>query len=608
MQSCKFTHKTGPYSYKFHMLRTCRTPSIVYVPSKAKPWSPPPTCKTRYSVHNKWSLSKCAGLSSCNTDEDDHLKTIGRNSGDYITSSVWGDYFTTYTPPNVEPKELMEQRIKELKEEVKVILKSTTDDTELMSYVDTIERLGIGYHFVNEIDNALSYLHNIKLDNNGLEHVALRFRLLRQHGFYVSTDVFCKFKDSDGNFDKNLRKDARGLLSLYNAGYLAFPGETVLNEAISFTRGHLKSKANDLDSPLKRQVLRALNTPLRRMVPRIEAMYYIEEYMEEKKRNDTLLKLATMDYNLLQRLHLEELKDLSLWWKELDMSENLTYSRDRLVENYFWALSEYYEPHYSRARVMVTKYWTMLTLLDDTFDVYGTYEECKLLTDAFHRWDDQKAINCLPKYLRGFYHKFINTINGLQDKLEPSEKYLVSYLIRETQRLVDCYMQELEWHAKRQVPTFDERKKPAIDGNAGSIVVCGPLLGMGKVVTEDAIRWLTSLPDVVMAATEICRYNDEAISYEREKNAGQGPTTIACYMIEHNLRKDEAALQFEYFADESWKKMNRAFLRPTNAPVELLDRILNYGRMCSRELLVGFTYGSKLKEIIGSLLLKPFSL
>ncbi|KAJ3686896.1 hypothetical protein LUZ61_016060 [Rhynchospora tenuis] len=455
-----------------------------------------------------------------------------------------------------EPKELKEQRIKEVKEEVKALLKSTTNIRELMHYVDKIERLRIGYHFVNEIN-----------DDHGCKRVA--------------EPVQCRVS--------------------------RISRETILQEAISFTRGHLKSKANDLDSRSKRQVLRALNTPLRRMVPRIEAMYYIEEYMEEKTRNDTLLKLATMDYNLLQRLYLEELKDLSLWWKELDMSENLTYSRDRLVENYFWALSEYYEPHYSRARVMVTKYWTMLTLLDDTFDVYGTYEECKLLTDAFQRWDDQKAIDCLPIYLRGFYHKFINIINGFQDELEPSEKYLVSYLIRETQRLVDCYMQELEWHAKRQVPTFNERKKPAMDGNAGSIVVCGPLLGMGKVVTEEAIRWLTSLPDVVMAATEICRYNDEAISYEREKNAGQGPTTIACYMIEHNLRKYEAALQFEYFADESWKKMNRAFLRPTNAPVELLDRILNYGRMCSRDLLVGFTYGSKLKEIIGSLLLKPFS-
>ncbi|KAJ3689778.1 hypothetical protein LUZ61_018942 [Rhynchospora tenuis] len=206
----------------------------------------------------------------------------------------------------------MEQRIKELKEEVNKLFKTTKNIAELMKFVDTIQRLGIGYHFDNEIDDALSHLHDIKLDNEDLQHVALRFRLLRQHGFNVSSDLFSKFKDSRGNFDENLSKDARGLLSLYNAGYLAFPGETILDEAISFASDHLKSNFNGLDAPLRRQVLRALKTPLHRMVPRIEAMFYIDEYMEEKTRNDALLKLAKMDYNLVQRIHLEELKVLSL--------------------------------------------------------------------------------------------------------------------------------------------------------------------------------------------------------------------------------------------------------------------------------------------------------
>ncbi|KAJ3689779.1 hypothetical protein LUZ61_018943 [Rhynchospora tenuis] len=289
------------------------------------------------------------------------------------------------------------------------------------------------------------------------------------------------------------------------------------------------------------------------------------------------------------------------------MLEHLTYARDRLIESYFFAVALYFEPHNSRARIMVTKYWTMLTVLDDTFDVYGTYEECKLLTDAFQRWDE-KAIDCLPTYLKGFYRKFINTVNGFQHELEPSEKYRVSYLIHETQKLVDSYMQELEWHAKKQVPTFNQRKKTAIEGNAGSVVVCSPLLGMGEVVTEEALNWLTSLPEVVIASMEICRYSDESASYEREMTAGQGPTTIACYMIEHNLRKEEAALKFEYFINESWKKMNRAFLRTTNTPLELLHPLANAARLSTAEYLLGFSYSSKLKEFISLLMLKPFSL
>ncbi|KAJ4782494.1 Sesquiterpene synthase [Rhynchospora pubera] len=503
--------------------------------------------------------------------------------------------------------EWMEQRIKGLKEEIKVMYKSATNIAELINLVDTIQHLGIGYHFFNETDDALSYLQNIKLDNEDLQHVAVGFRLLRQHGFNVSSDVFCKFKDSDGNFDENLCKDARGLLSLYNAGYLAYPGETILDDAISFARGHLGSKINDMDLPLKTQVLRALKTPLHRMVPRVEAMFFIEEYMNDKTRNDTLLNLAMVDYNFAQLIHLEELKDLSLWWKDLHMLDNLTCARDRLLENYFWVLGIFFEPHNSRARKILTKYWTILTVVDDMYDVYGTYEECKILTDAFQRWDEN-AVDDLPIILRDFYQKFVSTINEFQDEVEPSEKYRLSYLIQEIQKLVVCYQQELEWCAKGQVPNFNERKKPAIDGNAGAIVVCILLLGFDEVISEEAINWFMSLPDVVMASMEICRYNDEAASYEREMNAGQGPTSIACFMMEHNLKKDEAAIQFEYFTDESWKKMNKAFLCPTNAPVTLLNWVANYARVCSRENLLGFTYSSKLKEPITSLLLKPFSL
>ncbi|KAJ1699228.1 hypothetical protein LUZ63_007740 [Rhynchospora breviuscula] len=560
----KFNHVQCPGPHRLYMLRPHHIPSIV---NSRYPCSTPPYT-ARYLNCNKRSFSD-ARLASCKND--DHYATIGRNSANY-EPSVWGDFFATYAPPNLETKERLEQMINGKKEEVRDMLRSSTNAVQLMKLVDTIQRLGIGYHFDKEINDALCYLCDSNFDTEDLQHVALQFRLLRQHGFNTSSDVFYKFKDSNGNFDEKLCKDARGLLSLCNAGYLAFPEETILDEAISFARCRLKSKANDLNSPLKKQVLRALKTPLHRMLPRIEAMYHIQEYEEEETRNNALLKLAKMDYNLVQRLHLEELKHLSLWYKELDLSEILRYARDRLVELYFWSLAGYFEPHYTRARVMYTKYGVVATVVDDTFDIYATYEESKLLNDAFQRWDE-KAIDCLPMYLKNLYLTVINTVHGLGDELQPSEKYRIPYYIKETQILVEGYMQEIEWYAKRQAPTFDKRKKPAIDGNIGSVLLC-PLLGMGEDVTEEALHWLSSFPDIVMAPMEICRYTDDVISYEREMNAGQGPTTIVCYMMEHNLSKNEAAAKFESLADESWKKLNQACLRPTNVPAEIYERLM----------------------------------
>ena len=86
----------------------------------------------------------------------------------------------------------MRERRDQLKGEVRQMF----DDGRVMSVgdtvrlVDTLERLGIDNHFVKEIDTALYRVHNEELDfgndTNDLHVVAVRFRLLRQHGFWVS--------------------------------------------------------------------------------------------------------------------------------------------------------------------------------------------------------------------------------------------------------------------------------------------------------------------------------------------------------------------------------------------------------------------------------------
>jgi hypothetical protein len=85
-------------------------------------------------------------------------------------------------------KECLQERADELKEEVRKVIKSATDTFERMNLIDTIGRLGIGYHFEKEINEVLTSLNDAKFgSNNKLIHeVALRFRLLRQHGFHVS--------------------------------------------------------------------------------------------------------------------------------------------------------------------------------------------------------------------------------------------------------------------------------------------------------------------------------------------------------------------------------------------------------------------------------------
>ncbi|KAF3336790.1 alpha-humulene synthase-like protein [Carex littledalei] len=266
---------------------------------------------------------------------------------------------------------------------------------------------------------------------------------------------------------------------------------------------------------------------------------------------------------------------------------------------------------------MNAKFIALATVVDDTFDVYGTYEECKLLNDAIQRqtdflmWDE-KAVDLLPMYLRNFYHQFINTINNFEDELEPSEKYRMPYIVKSVQTLIDGYMQEVEWRVGGHPPSFHERKTTALDGNIGSFVVGIPFLGVpGEVITKEAFQWLYTFPDVIVDCIRIMRYIDEFVSHERESNCGKGPTTFDCYKMEHKLTEEATTMKFQSFCEDAWKRINQACLHPADGPMTVLEIFVNWARTMKTFYLYindGFNKSSNMKKIISQLLLEPFSL
>lgn len=85
----------------------------------------------------------------------------------------------------------------------------------------------------------------------------------------------------------------------------------MLDDALAFTTSHLKLMAKSLDSgSLARLVRRALEQPLHKGIPRIEAKHFIFSYEESPFKNDVLLKFAKLDYNLVQMLYKQELSQV----------------------------------------------------------------------------------------------------------------------------------------------------------------------------------------------------------------------------------------------------------------------------------------------------------
>ena len=74
------------------------------------------------------------------------------------------------------------------------------------------------------------------------------------------------------------------------------------------------------------------------------------------------------------------------WWANLGLvDKDLSFSRDRLVENYLFAMGFASEPKFAFYRMILTQVHCLITAIDDIFDVYGTLDELELFTAAVDR-------------------------------------------------------------------------------------------------------------------------------------------------------------------------------------------------------------------------------
>lgn len=74
------------------------------------------------------------------------------------------------------------------------------------------------------------------------------------------------------------------------------------------------------------------------------------------------------------------------WWKDLDLASKLPYMRDRLVETFISALIVYFEPKYSRGRIIFTKLLIVGVGMDDTCDAFGTLPEVESFIASLQRY------------------------------------------------------------------------------------------------------------------------------------------------------------------------------------------------------------------------------
>lgn len=79
------------------------------------------------------------------------------------------------------------------------------------------------------------------------------------------------------------------------------------------------------------------------------------------------------------------------WWRNLELLQVLTFTRDRVVESFLWAVGVAYEPQYSSLRTWLTKAIVLVLIIDDVYDIYASDHELDHFTTAVERYVNQTS-------------------------------------------------------------------------------------------------------------------------------------------------------------------------------------------------------------------------
>ncbi|KAL0535850.1 hypothetical protein IC582_024776 [Cucumis melo] len=468
------------------------------------------------------------------------------------------------------------------------------DSLKGLEVVDELQRLGISYHFQMEINQILEIINErfnneeegLEWNNNrSLYATSLHFRILRQHGYHIPEDVFKEFKNDIENLDNICEVKAKGMLSLYEASFLAMEGESFLDEARQFAVQHLSKylKSNNNDQIICTMIRHALQLPFHWRMPRLEARWFIDNvYQTKPNSNPVLLNLAKLDFNIVQSIHQDDLKDVSRWWKSTGLGEKLEFARDRLMANFFWSVGMGCEPHLQYLRKMSTKIASFITIVDDVYDLYGTLDELELFTDAVERWNIG-AIDSLPNYMQICFIALHNTINDMAfDAIKDHGVNVIPYLRKMWTDLCKTFLIEAKWYYTNYKPTFEEYLENAWISVSGSLLLVHAYVFTTNSLTIEALECLQFYPNIIRYSSIIFRLANDLASSSEEAKRGEVAKSIQCYMNDTGASEQEARRYLKDFIMESWKKLNEEVQTLNNSPLlskSFIEIALNVARI-----------------------------
>ncbi|KAG2684191.1 hypothetical protein I3760_10G065500 [Carya illinoinensis] len=512
------------------------------------------------------------------------------------------------------------KRAEKLIEDVRSVIfgKSVAlDSLAKLGLIDSLEKLGLAIHFEVEIKEVLATIAISMKQKNGnlngeddLYGTALCFKLLRQHGYDVSQGII---RVQRGAFiRKNKHENIKGILELLEASHLALEGENCLDAAREFSTTTLEKTLPNLDGFLAKQVVHALKLPSQKRVKWFDVKWHISVKEKDRDKNSILLELAKLNFNVIQATLQKDLKELSRWWRNLGLGENLNFARDRLVEAFVCSVGLACEPQHSCFRKWLTKAINFILIIDDVYDVYGTLEELEIFTNAVNMWDVSET-KPLPECMKICFQALYNMTNDFVDEIQREKGWdqLLPHVKKVWTDFYNSLYVEAKWYNTGYTPSLQEYLSNAWISSSGPVLFAHAFFCLEHKVmkAEEYENFLEKSQDLLYNICVIVRLCNDLGTSSAEVERGDAPSSIVCYMRENNVSEEIARKHIRGMIDESWKKLNGECLTQI-MPMQLMETFVNIARVVEGLYHQGDGFGVQdgdKRNKIKSLLLEPLS-
>ncbi|KAK8607879.1 hypothetical protein V6N13_023324 [Hibiscus sabdariffa] len=426
----------------------------------------------------------------------------------------------------------------------RIFVQVSEDSLQGLSMTDAVLRLGIDHHFQHEIEQVLQWHYMLSGDrdfhNSDLREVSLSFRLLRQEGYFVpaarefSSDTLKKWENT-------------------KVGHIS-------GSAIS----------NILDQPFHKSLSRLTARKL-----------LTTDFRGTNGWINILQDVAKMDFNLVQSLHQKEIAHVSSWWKQLGLAKELKFARDQPAKWYIWSMACLTDPTLSDQRIDLTKAISLIYVIDDIFDVYGTLDELTLFQQAVERWD-YGASDGLPDYMKLCFKALHDITNEISQKVH--KKYgrnPINSLKKAWSTLFKAFLVEARWFASGKFPKASEYLENGIISSGVHIVLVHIFFLLGLGSTDRNVEIIENNPPIISATAAILRLWDDLGSAKDENQDGHDGSYVDCYIKENQgiIEVESARQHVIDMISDAWKVLNQQSLSRESFSMTFCKAALNIARI-----------------------------